>query len=1447
MVESNERSSLWGTSATAALLGGAGYTAYQSYKPISKIIESNTGGRIESAIQAGAAASKFNFSPVIQNAIDQNVEYALSNESKDVSHYVRQYAYQSLMSSNRISHSDAITALSSLEGKSNAGSYLSALNILKANQADSGLLNTQLKAVLSNDNVKNFYSDAVYMNDVLSPRNISNISLGSEAAAPFLDQYSSIMKELGIANTSDIPLGRPKIYNLRDTIGGKEISTPMMSFKFGKNQFYNIPLQDTGYTYAGESLGTRYIARSGFLKNGEAISFQQMQVDALANALSTSSTAEKLEQNIFNVKRAIYDNLSSTESAKAAIWTMPESMLSSGAKARTRTALQEAINYQDLDESEIMSLFNKGYYPYTSPSAAAKGTLMKGNTAEALFGPLGNLVSAEQRPLQFIRDWGVTSRGKGLQGFANSFGKHWDRVDRKIKGISYDALMYGEAGALSREAYSAPQLMTFYAKPAGGNYNIGYKSSALDSLISAEEGVVSNQIGSQLEIERTFQKKIQIGSGLPVDKKLAMALKENQNLSNLDLIGDSLLGLEAGTGKELGLASDHNLSQKIIGAEMTEEGIANVYIKEKRKLTAGEFWKQFSEEDKFMMRLASSEKEMNELLVAAGLKGEEARIIGGQRIEKIMSGKLVGRNKMALANQQIEAMSIFGSNIIDKLPKDELSRDFREGIESFVSNPTKYLMDRNIPIEEDVLQKNLIGISKEWGFTNREMQLTFGMADRGHLKSLVESGDLSLREAANILRAPGVIGLNKGRVGDIASGSWGRGSFEQSGFRLLAEKDFAFAGELIQRTEGISSFAAIDKMQATALGQESFWTKLNREGLSKFSDVDDFLQEEGKFYDLGRSFKNLGGSSALYVPGLNEAQDIIGPSFPKGEAIDSPLMQEIKSFQKAINRGLPEEELESAALKLNQAIGQVAASQSSSRGKILGSSINTVVQGIQKDTWGISKETATSMFNDLIEKSTSDEQKTFLKEQLNDLMQGRTVTGSVWRHPTTGPESLQFMQYKIDKGLKEGVTSAPKRRGMLHIPGRTPKAIDMSEMIGMQGDFDRDQLVIAAMSERDTSRRISKQLVHGQDAKYTQFLFNHYALTDLAKENISKTDTLNMTAVQTGYKKLTTAKSATGQVNVALQKFKMGLQYSAPDQYRDLALVFQHMEQGAIGGKHGVLGSELYQTISEAARIKGEKGTSLLESAMINIFGSNEVNVSGTITNELGEATSRSFSMNTREMSEVAMRSFESVSDDVDVAMRMASMAKGKNIDRATLNNLTEQFFLRKRGGIDIAQGLFSGRAGLGGDFESKTSRLLNKGASKIKEIFSAIGKNKKYLLGGAAAAAGIMLMAPSISGALPAGSPARGLSPDEIGNIPDLSGRGMSIPPNRMNLSPSVYDIGNKPLYHANINTRINDLDSSSFVKDTNSMGGNSNIRTRDDRSILNPRRLAEKIHERF
>lgn len=1468
MFGQDERSPLWGLAAGGSLIGGAAYAGIKYNSAFANALKA--GGNVAADVSSSIASTP-GFSTVrnmtsAAGAVSDNISSLIQSLPQNLSKReaisdIQHFAYQSLMSGKTATHKEALMAISDI------GKQGSALEAYEAAVEKIGMLGGDVGQL--EQGIRSMGIDRSAALGMAVPSQ-GNIGIGytptkfNELSFQARSRFNKLTTNLQQA------LGQERIdwsfKNVDDFIGGRKVTTPMAKATIAGETFH-VPLVDTGYTYGGKAYTARYATRGGYTATGYKMGYSELAEQTIRDAISTSKNNFEMKQKLSQAHQTLIDQMTGRDSAAraAAVWSLPEAVAPSGAAARARLLAQEAVAIGGVTDEEIRSLLGEGLYPYTSPSAAAKGTLSTQNLAVGLYGDLGVFMSAEERPTQFIRgEWGVTAKAKSrAKAFRGTFGKSFSRLDRKMKGNLYDLIAYGESGfAAAPEAYSAPQLTTFYAKPASKKttFGVGYKSDALNALISAEEGVISKSVTPQMEYERIVQKKITLDKGMRANVELldALAGKEpGSGLVSLDMPTGQFIGIEKGTGKEIMTGADDAITN-LVGAQVTDVGEANVFIRERRTLSEADYWKFFSEENKYMAS-AANEDRMRKVLQAAGL--EDRVNVAGQSIEAVFSGKLVGRNRMALLNQQIEATAMFLGEKVDKgiIPS--------AAAQDFLANPTeslnvKSLISRHAVDADYQIQKNLVGMTRKMGFSEFETQMTFGLMDLD-VAARIEKETGFKGFAKMVEESTGAVGLSKLRLGDLATeGGAGKiGSFEATGFRALAMKGEVgerYAAELSRRIIGKGEITPADKMLASAIGEQGFLEKLKLKDLQKITDIDpeELIQSKGRYVDLGRDFKELGGSSRLYIPGLEEAPELIAPTIQKGKRVQSDAAKSIMSFRSSLGlyaKGqMTGEEIEAAAAAMRNTLAQVSEQQAFAKGKILGSRVLTGVGKTYKkdtDVFRVSAGTAQQMFDELLGRATTDKQRKFLEKQRQLAMEGQIVTGGMWRHPTTGPESFQFVKYKVDKNVADGMVAAPSQFGKLHLQGVDPKTVDVSSMVGFKGDFDRDHFVLSAIADRDTATRAAKLTEHGMREQYNKYLFNHYAMKDAIEGRMSKSAVLDMTskeALESGYKKLTTAKSTTGQVNIALQKLKMGVASAAPEQYRPLAEMFWHLEEAAIGGKHGILETELYQAITHSVNRGGEEGIRNMEAVMRSLMGEKRT-ISGEIIDSFGNKIAHQINYDPRQWAETAIGSLDAVRDDVNVVMRATNTAKGRA--NLTLGNIAEQFRARRAGSVDIAQSLMQGTVD---EFSTKTTRMMRKGATKANALLSAVKKAKAPLMVGAAAAAGIMLMAPSTSGVLrkPEGvAGGRNMPPEDYG---PPNGGPMQPPPAGPNRSPRIYDVGSgNRTSHANIRMRINDLDSSSrdFMASARSLSEGSGVRinARDDRSILDPRSLAGKIHERL
>jgi hypothetical protein len=1460
----------WSAAAGGAFVGGAGYsflknrTMFQEAWNMGNVdIIGQTVSQVKNLTGFNSLKTNVPGADIFQESLQASISGLESKMGlKESIANIHAATYRSIMSGGQTTHREALGGLSSLYQQSSAlGAYRAGLSSIKKFQGDVGIFQQQMQGLATvQGNMGSPSQGGFGLTKRTTFKDIGVLSEGARAHALRIQQK---VQDVG----GNLEWG---YQNIEDVIGGQKKTTPMMIGSIGGSQQVAIPLGKTGVTYGGPNLSTRYLTRQAYTAGGQRMTYNEMYEQSMIQAISASNSKAQMKTNLLKMNQSIIDqmNMRDSSSRSAAIWTSP--FMTSGSLARARLTTQEAVAFGAIKEEDILGMLGQGVYPYTSPSAAGAGTLATRNLSEELFGPLGKFMSASDRPTQFVRqEWGVTGAAKQqMSGFRGIFGQSYSRLDRKIKGPMYESFMYGKGKtALSPEDYSAPQLLTFYAKPANKGFGLGYQSPALNQMLAAEEGVISKSAAGMMEYERIVQKKITLDKGFMTNPALASALKgvEIGRPVPVDLgLKEGFIGIEKGTGKEI-LTQAGKAKLTAVGAELTGPNEALVYMRERRKLNENEMWKFFSEENKFMAS-AADDRKMRQVAKAAGLG--ESLSVAGQPIEAIFSGKLVGRNKMALLNQQIEATSMFLGSKIDR-GQIPLSSQAME----FLDNPTKYLnvqglLSSGAERADLEIQKNLMGLAKQWDFSQREMQLTFGLTPEKDFGTLVSAGVLRPKEAYGIMQSPGVVGLGKGRLGDLATGG-GAGkiaSFEQTGFRALAMKGAIgqrFAAELSKRLVGKGELGPADIMAGTVLGQETLFQRMARKDatIAPFTSGE-LIQEQGRYVSLGKKIKAFGGSDVMYIPGALEAPGLVGSTISKGKRIEAPLTQKLSGFREVLSAFEKDaaslEQVEAAAAGFRNTVVQQAEAQAAARGKVLGSRFLT---GQRKtfakhaDVFRIAESTGLGMFEELISRASTEEQAAFLAQQKEAFKTGEIMTGGMWRHPTTGPESFQFVRYMKDKDVVSGMVAAPTQFGKINFQDGRVLPVDVSHMVGFKGDFDRDQFALSLISDRHTSDKARRAIGRELQEDYTKYLFNHYAMKDLmegTKIGSAVTDWSSSAGLQEGYRKLSTAKTATGSVNLALQKLKLGTMYGAAEQYRPMAEMFYHLEEAAIGGKHGVVGTDVYKAISESVETGGTAGARKLETAIKAIMGEEPRTIRGAVTDALGQVTQHELKYDPRRWSEAAMSSYDAMGQEIEASMRSMSTAKGKTVNNLTLQQATEMYHGRRTGSVDVAQAVMQENASNFDSFTMKASRTVQRGQGKIRSIFSALNKAKGPILAGMGLAAGIMLAAPTTAGVLrnpESANAGRNLDADYM--VPPGS-EGMHVPQPGMNMSPKVYDMGSgKSVSRANIRMRTNDLDASSgdFMRSARQLseGGSVNIRTRDDRSILDPRSLANKIHERL
>lgn len=1460
-----DRSPLWGTGAATAVASGVGLSVYKSRNELLKAL------RVANKDVAGETSNIINqltkFNSRATTSIDilnqhQAGLLQLKGNQRLIREDIASAAYESILSGRQVTHTQAYNAFKSIKSQPDPlAAYREATNVIDQMAGDTNILSRRMKDIISNDITSRsevIESTGGYFGERVG---LMKKDLSPEAVNAMEDIQNRFAKAAGDSKM----IKWTGIYNIKDQFQGKEVTTPVLTGKIAGSNV-KIPLADTGLVYGGNNLTSRYIARNAYNNTGNTFNYIDRYTSMIEEVLLSRKSQSETNRSIHQINNDIIGFMNDRDSAARAqaVWGVPEQVMPAGARAKARMIANQAVSLtgEGFNEDTVDLLSRRGLFPIGSADAVAKGTMYKGDIAEGLYGPLGRLFPLERQPLQFIRgEWGVTSTSKQLaanRGFRGEFGKYYNRLDRKIQGEAYKDLVYGGADILSSEAYSAPQLTTFYAKSG----DLGFKSQALNELISGEEVVLNPSVADMMEYETITQKKIALNEGFKVNEEIATKLRDASvgEVVTFDkpIGGGKFLGIDQITGKEIYSQVDEATKRSgVVAAEITGNNMATLYTREQYRLGENEPWKFFSEESKYMGSIANKDK-MKKVVRAAGL-GNKINI-GGQQLEAIQSGKLLEKNATARINQQIEAFSIFAGKKLET--EGSLTMRSRFAAKDFLENPEQYLrvrelLDTNQANAEFEINKKMVALSKKFGFTDEEVGLTFGLMDSGAAQRL------GIQSAVE--QSPGVIGLSKMRLGSPANmGVGGLGSIEQSGLRLLAMKDEEgqrMAAELVTRFQQESEFGPAERMLTSAINDTSKMEEIKSmfgKGISTDSRLltslgkEDLLAEEGRFVDLGQRVKSLGGASKLYIPGIKEAPNLMtGTISPSGEVVQSETVRELRNLQMAL-KSQDEEAINIAGRAFRNVAQTEYERQGAARGKILGSRFLTgfrlgTAESVD-DTYRISRQTGQSMFEELIERSSTESQKQFLEAEKQRLLAGETLMGGAWRHPTTGPESFQFAKYKIDPRIKGDILHVPAKFGTLEIAGQT-KQVDISQMVGMKGDFDKDMFALSVISDRDTSMRVGKKIANRTNDEYTKYLFNHYAMKEVIDEakDASTKSIEQMTrteALSSGAKKLTEAKIATPQVNLALQKLKLGVQYSAPEEYRPLGELFWHLEEAAIGGKHGTIGqvggTSLYQNIASAVE---SKDVNKMENVLTDLFGKQRI-VQGSIN-----GSQQMLDINPSKWAKTAIESAANISDEVEAAYKSSRIAKG-TLNSSTIGEIMELMNRRKSGSVDVAQSLmysnFAGKRSI----NETVNRGLQRGSAKFTAVKRALSENKRFALAGVAIAAGIGLLAPSISGSIPGNTMGpnggRNLNIDSMGPPGGLE---MNPPQARIQRSPEVHSIS--PSSRANISMSLNDSNESSDLIMRNAQrlaeSGKVNIRTIDDRSALDSHMLARKIHERL
>ena len=1462
---SNERSSLWNIAAFGSLAGGFAYGMRGHWGQMkSAVAQGPLVSPMEKfAVGLGRAAPKssnlgaevlaglgsYNFEP----GVSKNILGALQSfpNAARAKQEVALLTYESLIGTERISGTEAMDIFRKLQGsKTVEEAYGAAEAYIKQYGASASGFRRQLETyapwwipkagegVFAEQMGNQIWKDMTIKAPTgMTVRTGGMFTPGQMAAREALENELS-KAGMNIDNTY--------MYSVKDysQVPGRPATTTSMWTGSIEGQRVVLPLEETGMTYGGKNLTTRYTTRGFLTEAGTRQSYKDYYVNLLKDTFRRATNDRTRRQAVKEVADTMNAQMfedAGVAAKKGAIWNLPEQVAHTGSRARAELVKRQAL-MGNLSEEALQSMIAEGkLFPYGSAATVAKGTVMTEDAAVGLYGALGKWFPVEKQPLQGIRgEYGVAGSAVEAmkKGFGGTFGKYWGRqgLHPQMRGMLYEHVL----GATGHEA---PSLLTFYAKPGT---ELGFQSRGLSKIISEEEMLITKEAGKMLGFEKTVPREILLTEGMEKRKEILEALRQPGRVMPFKEPLTGGIGVTP-QGERIVAGGGEGFLESVTHVERIDKERARIYLKREYLAREGQAVKLFAPGVKHQAHFVG--EDVLKKTLRAGQAGELF-----QGVEAVMHGGQAQKNLYAQTMQQIEALGYFAAKKVDVGILAE------ETVAGYLKDPFRALDVKSLLVEGQMnadlaVQKNMVSLAKTWGFTQSELGATFGLLGEKR------AGELGIAEA--VKASTGVYGFSKGMVGGIAAemGAGKMGTFEPTLFRALAMKDYGadlggrMASEIVSRRVGGEGVFAAEKMILGMTGEIPFL-----EGTKQFFGYgtttpiaeltkSNIAATKGRWIETGKAFKEWGGSSKFYLPGTEEMPSLFrGTPLSSGSRIPTDVEKGIFELQEALGG----EEAGIAAKELQTAAHTAYAKEARVGGRIMGSSY-LKAQTFRGGTNRLVKPE--DMFTHFIPESAAAK---FTEEQRKALAGGGRIPGLVWRHPGTSAESAQFAMIAVDKKLKEATMRTPILRGEV-FEGGIPTMKDVGPTVGMKLDMDQDHYSIVAINDKETARRAERAMNNEIRTSYTQYVHNQYAMKEMLEGTKfgKETNIANMSVSERllgGFKRLTAAKTETGKVNLALQKLKLGLRYNAPEKYRPIADVLMNIEEAAISGKHGVREGALFRQIATSVSQKDE---TMLAGVMEELFGpARDVSVSMKIPGIEG-AKFQPYRHDPKEMSRVLMESYRPMASEIDNIINLAH--RGKHGGKAAgLNAIIEQIATQQFSGVD--PGVSAARAVAEGSV-SKTAigeRAVKRAGTTWAKVKNVMGRAKGPALIGVAGAGIILAAAPSTAGSLSQPPPnregisgGRNMSADAFLHTP--MGPGMSPPPPTMLASKKVYDGLTGPSMSARADIRMH-LDDMQVRKDqltrqarglTNT--GHVTIRYKDDRNILDSHMLANKISNRL
>ena len=756
----------------------------------------------------------------------------------------------------------------------------------------------------------------------------------------------------------------------------------------------------------------------------------------------------------------------------------------------------------------------------------------------------------------------------------------------------------------------------------------------------------------------------------------------------------------------------------------------------------------------------------------------------------------------------------------------------------------------------------LMRYAKKHGLDEKELSLIGGAfyqqletaagGSQGAAKLLKEVG-LTTGDVKGLEEAKGVLAMPTMHVGGYASfdNKWGRAGMDYRALMEIKAQRWGKAGEGLIGEIARRVIPAQDliEMERAALSVAGRTGELPDE-IEKITSIREAQEALGK-----KSFLFDYGGKEVYVPGgavKGMGQRAIEP----GEIINEELRgayQKYFSAHKSV-RDYPGDRsvqrLEEATSNLEIKVHKNWAAAGSLRGKVVGTAGPVARSRLPKDTAatiakkfasaeefigdqkqafrvGLTKETGSRMFSDLMSKATGSE-KAFLKAQQKAFLAGEKVTGVTWRHPTHRPQSLMPTWFELVEG--KGESAQFHRLELQH----GDRVLDLSQAAGMKLDYDFDHVQVGLIADEKVKVSIDQLL---NSRRYREQFIEGVTIQADIMERVksaaaSGAANKNVESYVAGLQRLVGVKLQTGQISNLVGDMRAAAAFQASGREFTIAsYLFAELEEGPISSKHGLGASDIGAQLKAFVKGEGTGVRDALGEAWDKLFEE------GTFTAANVQYEKENF-IDKASMWVSASEEDGNLSAYRNVARRGAQAQKGKEWDRLTMDGLSKAIDQFQGGRGDLNASLAREMRMGPGSGITKSRQIAEAARDVAGTVMRSLKKHWKLPAIGAAAAVGISALA---GGGMKMKDQNQQVT--SLGQGPDVPHiTTPSMTPNRIVSSGG----GSMPVgYGMHGNRDYSALGLRQIASFAQEVG--SSVRIRDDRGAITPEYIEKASRERY